>query len=206
MSRAIVSGNATLINIRRPETFRSYHIDQHQYLTYWIGQRQNMRTLTLRLTGLKTAAERTKHEMEACDQHLTGLQDGRHPAAFVAAESARIASERSRLHQHLQELKFQAREIRIEYRTQHLNAEGGQLDNLWHDGDLQNAAALEDTLPLMQSLASSQQLPSWQATHPPRPATGAGMYQQQHQHHLPPRPNTAIGNWHDRQDSMDPLH
>jgi len=192
-------GYATQINIRRPM------LEQHQYLTHWIGQRQYMRTLTMRLTDLKTATERTKHEMDACDKRLADLQDGdvAHPDAFVADESARHASERSRLQQRLQELRFKAREIRIEYRTQQLNAEGGQLDNLWHDNDLYNAA-LEDSLPLQQSLPPSYSLTSSQFVPLQRPASGAGVYPvaSTSQPQLPPRPHTAIGT---RSDSMEPL-
>jgi len=190
---------ATRINIRRPL------LEQHQYLAHWIGQRQYMRTLTMRLTDLKSAAERTKYKMEACDKRLADLQDGddRHPAAFVADESARLTSERSQLQQYPQELKFKARELRIEYRTQQLNAEGGQLDNLWHDNDLYNAA-LEDSLPLQQSLPPSYSLTSSQFTPLQRPASGAGLYPvaSTHQPQLPPRPHSAMGIGH---DSMEPL-
>lgn len=193
-------GIATRINIRRPL------LEQHQYLSHWIGQRQYMRTLEMRLADLKTAAERTKHEIEACEKRLADLQDGDCGLsdAFVAQESARHASERSRLQQYLQELKFKAREIKIEYRTQQLNAEGGQLDNLWHDNDLYNAV-LKDSLPLQQSLPPSYSLTSSQFVPLQRPASGAGVYSvaSTPQPQLPPRPHTAAGTAH---DSMEPLH
>lgn len=129
MARYITPGTANSIKTHRPEaTFWSYNLDQYQYLTYWISQRQHMRTLAMRLVNLKTSAEKTKYEVEAMDRLLSDLQCQNCSSEFIATESEQAVSRKSALQQHLQDLKFQAREIRIQYRTHRLNAEKGQLD------------------------------------------------------------------------------
>lgn len=207
MSRLTSGQNITMI-VRPQDGFRSYHADQHQYLSYWIEQRQKMRSLTMRFSEIKVAAEHTKSRMAAIDWWLGELQQAQYPIEYSAMESARAASEKSQLQNDLQDLKFQAREIKIEARKQQLMADRGQLDNIWHDHDLSEAVDLENTVPSLHVLpAPTRPVSSMQLSPPARPTSNAGIYAtlRGHQHvqpHLPPRPHTVMGRWH---DSMDPL-